>query len=170
MSGFYIFAIDFNIMKITFLLTGKTESQHIKELMEEYIKRISHYTNLEVIAIPDIKNSKNLSIEQYKQKEAENQKKYLIKSDYIILLDENGKEFTTEKFAQFIEHKIQTGIKNLMFVVGGAYGFSEEIRKMSAQTVSLSKMTFPHQLVRLIFIEQLYRAFTIIRNEKYHHS
>jgi 23S rRNA (pseudouridine1915-N3)-methyltransferase len=157
-------------MKITLLLTGKTESQPIREVMEEYIKRISHYTNFEVIAIPDIKNSKNLSVERYKQKEAEIQKKHLIKSDYVILLDENGKEFTSEKFAQFLEHKIQTGIKNLMFVVGGAYGFSEEIRKMAIQTVSLSKLTFPHQLVRLIFLEQLYRAFTIIRNEKYHHS
>lgn len=157
-------------MKITFLLTGKTDVEPIKVLMDEYSKRIGHYTNFEVITIPDIKNIKNLSIEQYRQKEAELQKKYLMKSDFIILLDENGKEYTSEKFAQFLEHKIQIGIKNLVFVVGGAFGFTDEIRKMAEQSVSLSKMTFPHQLVRLIFLEQLYRAFTIIRKEKYHHS
>jgi 23S rRNA (pseudouridine1915-N3)-methyltransferase len=157
-------------MKITLLLTGKTDIQPVKELMDEYSKRISHYTNFEIITIPDIKNIKSLSIEQYRQKEAELQKKYLAKSDFVMLLDENGKEYTSEKFAQFLEHKIQIGIKNPMFVVGGAFGFTEEIRKMAEQSVSLSKMTFPHQLVRLIFLEQLYRAFTIIRKEKYHHS
>jgi len=157
-------------MKITLLLTGKTDVQPVKELMDEYSKRIGHYTNFEVITVPDIKNIKNLSIEQYRQKEAELQKKYLAKSDFVILLDENGKEYTSEKFAQFLEHKIQIGIKNPMFVVGGAFGFTEEIRKLAEQSVSLSKMTFPHQLVRLIFLEQLYRAFTIIRKEKYHHS
>ncbi len=144
--------------------------QPVKEVMGEYIKRIVHYTNFEVIETPDIKNIKNLSVEHYKQKEAEIQKKYLVRSDFIILLDEFGKEYTSEKFAQFLEHKIQIGIKNPMFVVGGAYGFSEEIKKMSQAQISLSQMTFPHQLVRLIFIEQLYRAFTIIRKEKYHHS
>lgn len=157
-------------MKITLLLTGKTDVEPVKVLMDEYTKRIGHYTNFEVIIIPDIKNIKNLSIEQYRQKEAEQQKKYLTKSDFIVLLDENGKEYTSEKFAQFLEHKIQIGIKNLVFVVGGAFGFTDEIRKMAEQSVSLSKMTFPHQLVRLIFLEQLYRAFTIIRKEKYHHS
>lgn len=157
-------------MKITLLLTGKTDVEPVKVLMDEYTKRIGHYTNFEVITIPDIKNIKNLSIEQYRQKEAEQQKKYLTKSDFIILLDENGKEYSSEKFAQFLEHKIQIGIKNLVFVIGGAFGFTDEIRKMAEQSVSLSKMTFPHQLVRLIFLEQLYRAFTIIRKEKYHHS
>lgn len=157
-------------MKITFLLTGKTDVEPVKVLMDEYTKRIGHYTNFEVITIPDIKNIKNLSIEQYRQKEAEQQKKYLTKSDFIILLDENGKEYSSEKFAQFLEHKMQIGIKNPVFVVGGAFGFTDEIRKMAEQSVSLSKMTFPHQLVRLIFLEQLYRAFTIIRKEKYHHS
>ena len=160
----------FRQMKITFLLTGKTDVEPIKVLMDEYSKRIGHYTNFEVITIPDVKNIKNLSIDQYRQKEAELQKKYLTKSDFIILLDENGKEYTSEKFAQFLEHKIQIGIKNLVFVVGGAFGFTEEIRKMAEQSFSLSRMTFPHQLVRLIFLEQLYRAFTIIRKEKYHHS
>ncbi|HNX08363.1 MAG TPA: 23S rRNA (pseudouridine(1915)-N(3))-methyltransferase RlmH [Bacteroidales bacterium] len=157
-------------MKITLLLTGKTEVVPVRELMEDYCKRLAHYVNFEIVATPEIKNIKNLSIEQYKQKESEIQKKYLVKSDFIVLLDEFGKEYTSEKFAQFLEHKTSIGIKNLTFVVGGAYGFSEEIKQMAHAQLSLSKMTFPHQLVRLIFIEQLYRAFTIIRKEKYHHS
>lgn len=156
-------------MKITLLLTGKTEIDYVLKGLEEYIKRIKHYTNLEIITVPDIKNTKNLTVEQYKQKEAENQIKYLQSSDLIILLDEYGKEFTSVEFAQFIESKLQASVKNMVFIVGGAYGFSSEIKKMSHLSISLSKLTFPHQLVRLIFIEQLYRAFTIIRKEKYHH-
>lgn len=157
-------------MKITLLLTGKTEAAPVRELMEDYAKRLGHYINFEIIATPELKNIKNLSMEQYKQKESEIQKKYLAKSDFIVLLDEYGKEYTSEQFAQFLEHKTGIGIKNLMFVVGGAYGFSGEIKQMAHGCLSLSKMTFPHQLVRLIFLEQLYRAFTIIRKEKYHHA
>ncbi|HOY31975.1 MAG TPA: 23S rRNA (pseudouridine(1915)-N(3))-methyltransferase RlmH [Bacteroidales bacterium] len=156
-------------MKITLLLTGKTESLSVRNLMDEYIKRIIHYTKFELIEVPDIKNIRSLSVEQYKLKDSENLKKYLEKSDCVVILDEHGKELTSESLAGFVEHKFQTGVKNMMFVTGGAYGFSEDIRKMSAHSISLSKMTFPHQLVRLIFIEQLYRAFTIIRKEKYHH-
>jgi len=114
-------------MKITLLLTGKTEVVPVRELMEDYCKRLAHYVNFEIVATPEIKNIKNLSIEQYKQKESEIQKKYLVKSDFIVLLDEFGKEYTSEKYAQFLEHKTCIGIKNLTFVVGGAYGFSEEI-------------------------------------------
>ncbi len=110
------------------------------------------------------------NIEQYKQKEAENQIKYLQTADLIILLDEFGKEYTSVDFARYIESKMQLSVKNMVFVVGGAYGFAPEIKKMSHHSLSLSLLTFPHQLVRLIFLEQLYRAFTIIRNEKYHHS
>jgi 23S rRNA (pseudouridine1915-N3)-methyltransferase len=157
-------------MKITLLLTGKTEIDYILKGFEEYIKRIKRYNNFEVVSIPDIKNAKNLTIEQYKQKEAENQAKYLQNSELIILLDEFGKEFTSIEFASYIESKMHTSIKNMVFVVGGAFGFAPEIKKMSHNSISLSKLTFPHQLVRLIFLEQLYRAFTIIRNEKYHHS
>ncbi len=157
-------------MKITLLLTGKTESESVRVIMNDFIKRIGRYSNFELVELPDIKNAKNLTIEQYKNKEAELQEKYLAKSDLIVLLDEYGKELTSMEFARFLENKLQVGIKNLMFVVGGAYGFSEEIKKKAQIQFSLSKMTFPHQLVRMIFLEQLYRAFTIIRNEKYHHS
>ncbi len=157
-------------MKITLLLTGKTESESVRVIMNDFIKRIGRYSNFELVELPDIKNAKNLTIEQYKNKEAELQEKYLAKSDLIVLLDEYGKELTSMEFARFLENKLQVGIKNLMFVVGGAYGFSEEIKKKAQIQFSLSKMTFPHQLVRMIFLEQLYRAFTIIRNEKYNHS
>lgn len=159
----------FNFMKITLLLTGKTAIAPVREIMDDYVKRIGHYVNFEVITVPDIKNIKNLPVDQYRQKEGEAQKKYFSKSDYIALLDEKGKEFKSDEFARFTEHKTQIGIKNLMFVVGGAYGFSDEIKELASQEISLSKMTFPHQLIRVIFIEQLYRAFTIIRKEKYHH-
>lgn len=157
-------------MKITLLLTGKTESESVRVIMNDFIKRIGRYSNFELVELPDIKNAKNLTSEQYKNKEAEIQEKYLVKSDLIVLLDEYGKELTSVDFARFLENKLQTGIKNMMFVVGGAFGFSDEIKKKAHVQLSLSKMTFPHQLVRMIFLEQLYRAFTIIRNEKYHHS
>jgi 23S rRNA (pseudouridine1915-N3)-methyltransferase len=157
-------------MKITLVLTGKTEIDYILKGSEEYIKRIKRYVSFEVVSVPDIKNAKNLSIEQYKQKEAENQAKFLQNVDLILLLDEFGKEYSSVEFARYIESKMQASVKNMVFVVGGAYGFAEEIKKMSHHSISLSQLTFPHQLVRLIFLEQLYRAFTIIRNEKYHHS
>ncbi len=157
-------------MKITLVLTGKTEMDYIIKGSEEYIKRIKRYINFEVISIPDIKNAKNLSIELYKQKEAEAQEKILSKADLIILLDEFGTEYNSIELAKYIDTKIQLSIKNMVFVVGGAFGFAPEIKKMSHYSISLSRLTFPHQLVRLIFLEQLYRAFTIIRNEKYHHS
>jgi 23S rRNA (pseudouridine1915-N3)-methyltransferase len=156
-------------MKITLILTGKTELDYLLKGTEEYIKRIKRYFSFEVIYITDIKNAKNLTIEKYKQKEAENQVKYLQNADLIILLDEFGKEYSSAEFARYIESKMQLSIKNIVFVVGGAYGFTLEIKNMAHHIISLSKLTFPHQLVRLIFLEQLYRAFTIIRNEKYHH-
>lgn len=157
-------------MRITLLLTGKTELDYLLKGSEVYIKRIKRYIGFEVITIPDIKNSKNLTIEQYKQKEAENQIKYLQNKDCIILLDEFGDQYTSAEFARFIENKMLTSIKNIVFVIGGAFGFAPEIIKMSQHRISLSKLTFPHQMVRLIFLEQLYRAYTIIHKEKYHHS
>jgi len=157
-------------MKITILFNGRTNVDYIRQGIEEYLSRLKHYIKFEIIEVPEIKNAKNLSEEQYRQNEAELMKKNFPKSDYIVLLDENGNEFSSEKFARFLEHKIQTGIKNLMFIVGGPYGFSDEIKNMASYTISLSQMTFPHQLVRLIFAEQLYRAFTIIKRKSNHHS
>ncbi len=157
-------------MKITLLLTGKTELDYIQTGCEAYSKRIKHYTTFELVTIPDIKNAKNLSIYQYKRLEADAQLKHLTKADYIILLDEYGSEYSSTEFASYIEGKMQLSIKNMVFLVGGAFGFAPEVKKLAHHSISLSKLTFPHQLVRLIFLEQLYRAFTIIRNEKYHHS
>ncbi|MCK9612795.1 MAG: 23S rRNA (pseudouridine(1915)-N(3))-methyltransferase RlmH [Bacteroidales bacterium] len=157
-------------MKIILLLTGKTNITYINDGLMDYFKRINHYIRTEIITIPDIKGGKNYNITKIQSEEAGVQKKYFTKADFIVLLDENGEELSSVNFARFVEHKMQTGIKNLMFVIGGAYGFSDEIRNIANAEISLSRLTFPHQLVRLIFMEQLYRAFTIIRNEKYHHS
>ncbi len=157
-------------MNITLLLTGKTDLDYIQKGSDEYIKRIKRYNNFEVIAIPDIKNAKNLSMDQYKRMEADAQLKHLAKADYIILLDEYGTEYGSVEFAAYLESRMHQSIKNMVFLVGGAYGFSPEVKKLAHHSISLSKLTFPHQLVRLIFLEQLYRAFSIIKNEKYHHS
>lgn len=156
-------------MKISMLLTGKTDVPYISEGLQDYFLRIKRYVNFEIVSIPEIKNAKSLTPEQYKQKEAEQQLKHLANADFVVLLDEFGKELGSVELARFIENKMQQSVKNLMFVVGGPFGFSEAVMTKSNYKLSLSKLTFPHQLVRLIFAEQLYRAFTIIKNEKYHH-
>ncbi|MCE9538314.1 MAG: 23S rRNA (pseudouridine(1915)-N(3))-methyltransferase RlmH [Bacteroidetes bacterium] len=135
-----------------------------------YEQRLKHYISFETIVIPDLKNTKALSIEQQKQKEGELIFKNIQSSDRLILLDENGKEYSSVNFSDFIQQQMNSGIKNIVFVVGGPYGFSEEIYKRAHGKISLSKMTFSHQMVRLFFVEQLYRAMTILKNEPYHHS
>lgn len=156
-------------MKITLLLNGKTEEKYLNEGFDVYERRLKHYTSFETIVIPALKNTKALSIEQQKQKEAELILKHISNSDILILLDENGKEYNSVAFAEYIQKQMNSGIKNLIFVVGGPYGFSEEVYKRANGKLSLSKMTFSHQMVRLFFIEQVYRAFTILKNEPYHH-
>lgn len=156
-------------MKISLLLTGKTSVEYVKTGIQDYSKRIERYVSFEIITVPDIKNAGSLPQREYCQYEAELQKKFLQQADFIVLLDEKGKELSSVELATFIQHKMQIGIKNIMFVIGGAYGFSDEVKKMAHICLSLSKLTFPHQLVRIIFTEQLYRAFTIINREKYHH-
>lgn len=156
-------------MKISMLLTGKTDVPYISEGLADYTQRVKRYINFEIISIPEIKNAKSLTPEQYKQKEAEQQLKHLASADFVVLLDEFGKELGSVELSRFIENKMQQSVKNLMFVVGGPFGFSETVMAKSQFKLSLSRLTFPHQLVRLIFAEQLYRAFTIIKNEKYHH-
>src|SRR5690606_8750240 len=133
-------------------------------------KRLGFYISFEILIIPDIKNSKSLSEEQQKTKEAETVLKHLDSSDTIILLDEKGKNYTSEGFSEMIQKKMNSGIKNLVFIIGGPYGFSEQLYQRTNEKLSLSAMTFSHQMVRLFFIEQLYRAFTIIKNEPYHHK
>ena len=157
-------------MKITLILNGKTEDDYIIKGFTTYEQRLKHYLSFETIVIPALKNTKALSIEQQKQKEGELILKHINSSDRVILLDENGKEYTSVHFSEYIQQQMNSGIKNLLFVVGGPYGFSDDIYKRANGKISLSKMTFSHQMVRLFFVEQLYRAMTILKNEPYHHS
>lgn len=157
-------------MKIELLLTGKTDSAWIKDGAELYINRLKHYTALSIKEIPELKKTAGLSISQIKEREGELILKNIKESDYLVLLDENGKLFSSEEFAQKIEKVTIRGVKCTVFVVGGAYGFSEQVYSRADEKISLSKMTFSHQMVRVIFLEQLYRAYTIIKGEPYHHK
>lgn len=157
-------------MKVQLIVIGKTVEKYLIQGENEYIKRLKHYVKTEIKLIPDLKNTKNLSEDQQKQKEGELILNHISQTDFVVLLDENGKQYSSIDFSAFIEKKMLTGLKNLVFVVGGPYGFSDEIYKRANTKISLSKMTFSHQMVRLIFLEQLYRAMTIIRGEPYHHN
>jgi len=157
-------------MKITLLVIGKTDKPFVNVGLEVFSKRLNRYLPFEIREIKDLKNTSNLSSKEQKQKETSLLQKYLKPGDHLVLLDEKGKEFTSVGFASFVQGKMNMGIKNLVFVVGGPYGFSEEIKKQASGKIALSKMTFSHQLIRLIFAEQLYRAMTILNNEPYHNE
>jgi 23S rRNA (pseudouridine1915-N3)-methyltransferase len=157
-------------MKITLYAIGKTDDPHIIALTDIYVKRLKHYINFTFEIIPDIKNAKNLSESQQKSKEGDEILKKLQPSDFLILLDEKGKTFNSENFALFLQKKMNSGLKNLVFVIGGPYGFSDTMYARATSKISLSSMTFSHQMVRLFFIEQLYRGCTILKNEPYHHK
>jgi len=157
-------------MKVVFVVIGKTDASYFTEAIDEYKNRLIHYIPFEMTVIPDIKNVKNLSEVQQKEKEGELILKTLQAGDYLVLLDEHGKEFTSVQFASYIEKKMHTIPKRFVFVVGGPYGFSESVYKAAAEKISLSKMTFSHQMIRMIFVEQLYRAMTILKGEPYHHA
>ena len=157
-------------MKITLLVIGKTEDKYIKEGIEKYLNRLKHYIKFELIEIPELKNTKSLSEEQQKVKEAELLSKQLSNQDYVVLLDERGSEFTSVQFSTFINKKMIGSIQNLVFIVGGPYGFAPLLQSIAKDKISLSKMTFSHQMVRLFFVEQIYRAFTILKGEPYHHE
>ncbi len=156
-------------MKIKLITIGKTDNKNLQVLIEEYSKRLGFYVSFKFEVIPDIKNSKNLSEAQQKQAEGNEILKRVIKPDTLILLDEKGKMHSSVQFSQFLQKKMNSGLKTLVFVIGGPYGFSDDIYQRANGKVSLSSMTFSHQMVRLFFIEQLYRGFTILRNEPYHH-
>ena len=156
-------------MKITLLAIGKTDSKPLQLLIEAYEKRLKHYIGFTFEVIPDIKNTKNLSQAQQKELEGQEILKRLQSSDHLILLDEKGKTHSSVQFSQFLQKKMNSGLKNLVFVIGGPYGFSEALYQKAQGRLSLSDMTFSHQMVRLFFIEQLYRGFTILKNEPYHH-
>lgn len=156
-------------MQITLIVIGKTDNKLIQELTQVYIKRLGHYIKFSLEVIPDIKGVKNMSEEQQKQKEGELLLAKLKPTDYLMLLDENGKQYSSVGFSDFIQKHLNSGIKRLVFAVGGPYGFSPSIYDKAQGKLSLSRMTFSHQMVRPFFIEQLYRAFTILKNEPYHH-
>lgn len=157
-------------MKIKLLVIGKTDTDYLKQGIDEYIGRLKHYLPFEMIVISDLKNTKNLTEDFQKQKEGELILNQIDNSDFVVLLDEKGKQYTSVSFSQFIEKKMITGLKTLTFIVGGPYGFSQPVYQKCNAKISLSDMTFSHQMVRFIFVEQLYRAMTIIRGEPYHHK
>ncbi|WP_276167167.1 23S rRNA (pseudouridine(1915)-N(3))-methyltransferase RlmH [Zobellia alginiliquefaciens] len=156
-------------MTIKLIAIGKTDSKALLQLIAEYENRLKHYVKFELEIIPDIKNTKNLSEAQQKEKEGELILKNLSNADVLILLDENGKQFSSVDFSAYLQKKMNAGLKQLVFVIGGPYGFSSDVYNKAQGKISLSKMTFSHQMVRLFVVEQVYRAFTILRNEPYHH-
>lgn len=157
-------------MKIKLLAIGKTDDKNLSQLIENYQNRLKHYIKFEFEIIPDVKNVKNLSEVQQKEKEGELILLKLQPTDNLILLDDKGKHYTSIEFSEFLQKKMNSGLKQLVLVVGGAYGFSEAVYKKANGKISLSKMTFSHQMIRLFIVEQLYRGFTILRNEPYHHE
>lgn len=157
-------------MKIALLTVGKTDRDWVKQGLEIYVSRLKHYIPFSIIEIPELKNVSALTREQIKTREGELILKFVKPTDDLILLDEHGKEFTSVEFAKMLQDKITYNGKDIVFVIGGAYGFSEDVYRRANSKISLSRMTFSHQMVRAIFAEQLYRAFTIIKGEPYHHE
>lgn len=157
-------------MNIRLIAIGKTDNKDLQSLINDYTKRLSFYVKFELEIIPDIKNIKNLSEAQQKEKEGELILAKIGPTDQLILLDENGKTFSSVGFSEYLQKKMNAGIKTLVFVIGGPYGFSETVYQKAQGKVSLSEMTFSHQMVRLFVIEQMYRGFTILKNEPYHHQ
>ncbi|MBP9016986.1 MAG: 23S rRNA (pseudouridine(1915)-N(3))-methyltransferase RlmH [Paludibacteraceae bacterium] len=157
-------------MKFVLINIGKTIDIHLSSLQEQYQNRLKHYLSFEVVNIPELKNTKNLSASEQAAKESELILKKLEVGDNVILLDERGTEFSSIEFADFLSKKMHLSNKRIVFVTGGAYGFSEDLYRRANDMVSLSRMTFSHQMVRLIFVEQLYRAMTILKGEPYHHA
>jgi 23S rRNA (pseudouridine1915-N3)-methyltransferase len=157
-------------VKIKLIVIGKTDQAYLQEGIQVYHKRIPHYLPFEYQLVPDVKNTRKLSEEQQKEKEGELILTQIKPGDELILLDEKGKSLRSTEFARFLEKKMLGGVKTLVFVIGGPYGFSDAVYQKAQGKVSLSKMTFSHQLIRLVFSEQLYRALSIINNEPYHHE
>jgi len=157
-------------MKITLIAIGKTEDKYLIEGIEKYLNRLKHYINFNLLIIPDVKNTKNLTEGQQKSKEAEALHKQISNNDVVVLMDEKGKKYSSITFANYLNKQMIGSVQHLVFIIGGPYGFDESIYKRANTSISLSDMTFSHQMVRLFFVEQLYRAFTILKNEPYHHA
>ena len=157
-------------MKFILLTVGKTTNSNLITLQEEYQNRLKFYIPFELIVIPELKNTKSLSIIEQQEKEADLILKQIEPTDKVVLLDEKGKQFTSVAFSEYISKKLMASHKRMIFVVGGPYGFSERVYQRANNKISLSAMTFSHQMIRLIFVEQLYRAMTILKGEPYHHE
>jgi 23S rRNA (pseudouridine1915-N3)-methyltransferase len=157
-------------MKIKLLVVGKTDHKGLQAMISEYEKRLGHYINFELEVIPALKATKNMSVSEQQDKEGEAILSRISSSDILVLLDEQGKQYTSMQFARYLQKLMNAGTRQLVFVVGGPYGFSNVVYSRAQHKISLSLMTFSHQMVRLFFVEQLYRGFTILRNEPYHHQ
>ena len=157
-------------MKLTLIQVGKTVNKDFQQIINDYTSRVQHYCPFEVVTIPELKNTRALSKEQQKQAEGELILKQLQDSDYVVLLDEHGKEFRSIELAAWMEKRQHTVSHRMVFVIGGSYGFSKDVYNRKNEMISLSKLTFSHQMIRMIFTEQLYRAFTILKGEQYHHE
>ena len=157
-------------MKITLLVVGKTEDKYMVEGIEKYLGRLKHYIGFNLTVIPELKNTKNLTEAQQKSKEADLILKQVNNTDLVMLLDEKGKKYTSVLFANYLNKQMIGSVQHMVFIIGGPYGFDESIYKRAQGSISLSDMTFSHQMVRLFFVEQLYRAFTILKGEPYHHE
>ena len=156
-------------MKIKLITIGKTDERYLKEGIDKYVARLKHYIDFEIKEIPDVKMGKKQNTSIQKDLEGQEILKFITKSDFVVLLDEKGREFSSRTYSQFIQKRMNSGL-NLIFVIGGPFGFSEEVYAKSNQKIALSQMTFSHQMVRLFFTEQLYRSFSILKGEKYHHD
>ena len=157
-------------MNIDLIVIGKTYSSQIETLLNDYLKRLNFYTKVSLVVLPDLKNRKTLSPETQKKQEGEALLRLFSVGDWVVLLDEKGKQMRSVEFSDWVQKRMNSGVKRLCFVIGGPYGFSDEVYARSNAKLSLSLMTFSHQMVRLVFLEQLYRAFTILNNEPYHHE
>lgn len=157
-------------MNIELIVIGKTDQQEVASLVEQYAKRVNHYCKFTVTTIADVKNTRNMAPSRQKQLEGEMILRLISEGDWVVLMDERGRQFTSMEYASWLQKRMLSGVKRLAIVIGGPYGFSEEIYQRANEKISLSKMTFSHQIVRAIFAEQLYRAFTILNNEPYHHE
>lgn len=157
-------------MNIDLLVVGKTDSAEIQSLVATYLKRLNFYTRVTLVTLPDLKNTRNISAESQKRQEGELLIRQFADGDFVVLLDEKGAEMRSVDFSLWLQKRMNSGVRRLCFVIGGPYGFSKAVYDRADESISLSQMTFSHQIIRAIFAEQLYRAFTIIRNEPYHHE
>jgi 23S rRNA (pseudouridine1915-N3)-methyltransferase len=157
-------------MKIKLIAIGKTDQEALNALIDVYQKRLKHYISFDIEIIADVKNAKSLSQQQLKEKEGQLILSKIQSGDVVVLLDEHGIQFRSVEFSNYLQKKMNAATKQLVFVIGGAYGFSHEVYQAASEKISLSKMTFSHQMIRLFMVEQLYRSFTILKNEPYHHE